>query len=492
LVQALVAVSALGLMAGIGFTAVDHLVVGTQEAKLERDVTQLNAAVEAYLGGGGSIPIEATASQVIAKLKAELSDSDRDRQVGYGGSYVDARLMPVGATAEAIGAGEKRAIWDAAGQRFLITTEGVDGITGFQLVEPSQAPGTQTESRRAALRFAAADGWVWDYQDAMRGGITGPDQLQGTGLLGGGYGAMNVSPATLALHPPLFSLDGGIYAEEDFDLDLHFSNPNPVGVSEVWYSVDGAPHELYTGDAVVISGESQVVAYSRSLDPDSWVDSQTAAEAYRPDVLLFSGNTAGRFLNPVGDDDMVVSIENSDGVAEMWWGAPYERGGWFEGNYLRFEGLGFENVAAFEEFELGTLTYFNSTTYAGTNATGVDLELMLQILVPDVSAAFTYGFELLSTPNRTSQTADQNADYVWVGDVDGGFSAEIRGYDYTLALRFGEMSEDADGFTTIDTFHVHEGSWASGSVFGTLLRGERSEGAPETPAPIGELPDVQL
>jgi hypothetical protein len=455
---------------------------------LDHDVDALNEAVKVYLTEGGTFAANATADQVLEKLKSEMSAEAAARHAGVTGSLIDPRIVPVKVAADGLPAGEPRVVWNGGAKRFQVTTAAVAGIGSFELSDSElyreRAP---DDSRRSAMLFASADGWVWDYQDLARGSIAGPGGIDSVGLLGNGGGGGLLSPNALRLHPPLYSLDGGIYAEEDFNLNLRFTNPNPVGTSEVWYSVNGDPFQLYVGTPVVIPEDAEVQAFTRSLDPDSWMDSEAAFENYRADVLLFSGNTSGRFLNPVGDPGMVVTIENSDEAAEMWWGAPYERGGWFEGNYLRFEGMDFTDVEAFQEFELGQLTYFNSTTYAGTNATGVDLELMLQILVPNVTAAFTYGFKLLSTTNRTWQTEDQNADYVWVGDADGNFSAEIRGYDYTLELRFGELSPDADGFTTPDTFHVHEGEWASGAVYGTLIRGERLyEGDPEMIAPHPE------
>jgi type II secretory pathway pseudopilin PulG len=481
----LVVVSVLGVLAAVGLRGFGGFGAAGRDAKLGRDLVVLNAMVDAYRAGGGDVPEDATAAEVVEKLKTELADDDRERHVGFGGSYLDPRLKPVTRAAGEGPAGEKRAVWDSDRQRFAVTTDDVDGIARFELAETSGHSAPDRENRRDAVRFAAEDAWVWDYLDAGRSMRAGPDPMAGSGP--GVSAGPPVPDPVLTLHPPLFSLDGGVYAEEDFDLELHFADPNPGGVSEVWYSVDEAPFERYTGDPVLIAGDSEVVAYARSLDPDSWVDSPAAVEAYREDILYFAGNTRARFIDPTGDDEMVVSVSNSDEAAEMWWGAPYTPDGWFEGNYLRFEGIDFADVRAFEEFDLGTLTYFNSTTYMGTNATGVDLELALQILVPDVTAAFTYGLSLLSTRNEDTQTADENADFVWVGDVEGAFSASIRGYDYTLELRFGEMSEDASGFTTIDTFHVHEGSWASGSVYGTLVRGGRTPGSSDTPTPIADI-----
>ncbi|MDG2124719.1 MAG: choice-of-anchor K domain-containing protein, partial [Verrucomicrobiales bacterium] len=180
---------------------------------------------------------------------------------------------------------------------------------------------------------------------------------------------------------------------------------------------------------------------------------------------LFSGFTEGWFSNPTGDQNLVTSLGSGQTSNEFGWGSPAS--GFATGNYLRFDGANFEDVPTDVTFLLGMLEYYNSTTYLGTNATGVEFDLEVSIVNPNIDVPFDFDFSLLSTPNYSYQTADQNADYVWIGDLNSDFSAWMEGVEFGLALQFGEVLEN--GFATIDTFHVHEGATAQGFLFGELF-----------------------
>ena len=51
-------------------------------------------------------------------------------------------------------------------------------------------------------------------------------------------------------------------------------------------------------------------------------------------------------------------------------------------------------------------------------------------------------------------------------DVSTSFRTVIKGHSFALILRFGEHGPD--GFTTIDTFHAHEGKTLRGTIYGRL------------------------
>ncbi|MDG2122280.1 MAG: choice-of-anchor K domain-containing protein, partial [Verrucomicrobiales bacterium] len=180
---------------------------------------------------------------------------------------------------------------------------------------------------------------------------------------------------------------------------------------------------------------------------------------------LFSGFTEGWFSNPTGDQDLVTSLAPGEKSNEFWWGDPVE--GFSSGNFLKFNGADFEDVPTDVNFLLGMLEYYNSSTYTGSNATGVEFDLEVSIVNPTLEVPFDFDFSLLSTPNYSYQTADQNADYVWIGDLTSDFSAWLEGVEFGLELQFGEVMEN--GFATIDTFHVHEGATAQGFMFGKLF-----------------------
>ena len=69
-----------------------------------------------------------------------------------------------------------------------------------------------------------------------------------------------------------------------------------------------------------------------------------------------------------------------------------------------------------------------------------------------------------STKNYGWLTDDQKADYVRFGDIATDFSAVFGGETYYLNLEF--VYAGSDGFTTADSFHVHEGSDATAQIQG--------------------------
>ena len=77
---------------------------------------------------------------------------------------------------------------------------------------------------------------------------------------------------------------------------------------------------------------------------------------------------------------------------------------------------------------------------------------------------------MISTPNLNGNTAEENADYVKLGDMRSEASVELGGVSYNLILAFGETT--AGGFSRIDEFHVLEGATASGNLYGRLVEVE--------------------
>jgi hypothetical protein len=61
-------------------------------------------------------------------------------------------------------------------------------------------------------------------------------------------------------------------------------------------------------------------------------------------------------------------------------------------------------------------------------------------------------------------SADEDADFVWIPSLASRFTAQVQGQTFYLQLRFGNST--ANGFTTIDEFHVHENKSATGAIYG--------------------------
>jgi hypothetical protein len=147
-------------------------------------------------------------------------------------------------------------------------------------------------------------------------------------------------------------------------------------------------------------------------------------------------------------------------------------------SWLLFNGASFSDVGTDESFLLGTLDYYNGTIRSGTQALGVGLSIDLNFVGSEQSLSFDYDFELVSTRNREGNTAEENADFVRVGDLYAAAPVDLGGVSYNLILEFGETTEG--GFSSIDQFHVLEGESASGNLYGRLVEvtedGEDDEG----------------
>ena len=173
----------------------------------------------------------------------------------------------------------------------------------------------------------------------------------------------------------------------------------------------------------------------------------------------FSGTSSGIFQSPVGPAGMVTS---GVGTSSFSWGT----GSPPPINNLTFTGVD-PLVGFFEqEFQFGTLYYYNGTIIAGTEANSVDLLTTLSFTTPSGSQDFTFPLQLINTPN--TGTPVEQADYVLLNSaVDPNVYFEVGGINYYLQFTgFGLPS--GDGFVTINQFHVLENSFATAQLLGTL------------------------
>ena len=459
ILEIVVAITIIAAVSSIGFVAVSRYRIHTELGKLKGDVVELNQAAQLFRVSGGSLEDLVVPDDVIARLKSAPSDEDAEHLVGFSGVMIDRRVTPVMMTVAEQETTRPRAIWVPSKSRFEIVTVG-PGIKEFALGVATTAVEVVRET---SIEYAHASDWIWDYTEdgsAIREGYRvvvsdlneTPDTATGT------------SGSSLSqLQPPVMSLPGGYYPSVLFPLQVSLSNPNAAGQSSILYSLDGATWTLYTGTSVVLQAASPTVrllALCKSLDPDQWQDSLSASESY--ETFSFSGSSEGVFENPTTTGGTVYTIEETDtGGSKFSWGTPVPG---TPPSSLTFEGASFDNIVPEVEFVVGTIEFYNGSIYSGTGASGVELDVALEVEVniPVDDGELQFPLELINTSNYPWQSNDENADYVKLTSTSTTFGTAEDGTVYYLVLSFANST--SSGFTTIDEFHVWEGRTATGTL----------------------------
>ena len=73
-----------------------------------------------------------------------------------------------------------------------------------------------------------------------------------------------------------------------------------------------------------------------------------------------------------------------------------------------------------------------------------------------------FAFDIFGTRDK----GDQTADYFTLSNPSTTFNTEIDGQLYGLSLQFGDIV--SNGYSTGDSFHSHEGTTASGILYGSF------------------------
>lgn len=434
------------------------IVSGTHSAvrggKLQSDTAAINSAIRAYLVHGGKIPAGASGAEVIAKLKSRADQSSAARMAGLHSAMLDPRLRGIAADATS----SERAVWNAGKLRFEIRSSGA-GFSAFDLSGDAAAPVVE-ETRKGALNLAVTDKWVWDHAD---GSTTKPVMREVMTM-----NVAQVDPAVPSvitkLAVPDVSIPGALYDISAFNplMKVSLIDPNPPGTARLFYSIDGGPWLPYGSTPLNIPANltTRVRTYAAAVNVENYEDSDLRTETY--ETIYFSGRVTGVFHSPLGDLRILTNLIAGLKLPLFKWGSALLGS---KQNQLEFAGDSFTRVAPDQEFKLGTLSYYNGTTAAGTNATSVQFATALDLTTPGVKETLNFTFKLLSTSNL-GHDADVDADYVWIPSVKTNFQTTIKGKKFALVLRFGEHSQN--GFTTIDTFHAHEGKTLSGTIYGRL------------------------
>lgn len=456
-------VAVLSITGALGIGVASRVRDAARDVKLENDVAAINAAARAYMANGGSLPSSLTPAEVLERLKTQVTGDDAVQLVGHRGPFMDQRVQgrPLS------GMGKARAVWNGQLGRFELRTSGT-GFEEFYLDQAAGAAAPKTESRSTVFKFAKLMGWVWDFDGAQNSApaVPAPAETSTSVPIRPTFTPpANASAQRLA--PPTFSIPGGMHPYEKFPLPLILTNPNPAGTSSIMVSLNNGPWQAYDGKPIELPKNALnigVNAYCMSSQPDSWLDSDSRGELYQ--TIYFIGQSSGFLHSPLGDSGLVTNLVKGLTGLYFEWGSPAVPLGYTKPNSLTFKPEGKFGVVPDQEFKIGELTYYNGTTYSGTNATSVKMRVKLDLEVPRGTEELDFTLRLLSTPNLATNTLDQSADYVWIPNVATGFSTQIQGQTYYLQLRFGNST--ANGFTKVDEFHVHENKSATGTLFGRL------------------------
>ncbi|MEN9867220.1 MAG: hypothetical protein RL748_2810 [Pseudomonadota bacterium] len=188
------------------------------------------------------------------------------------------------------------------------------------------------------------------------------------------------------------------------------------------------------------------------------IASFAAVSAHAADVI---GTSSAVFTNPQPLNTTFSGVNTNS----FTWGNPGNFG--VGANNLTFTGSNFD-VNLNTPFKLGTLSYFNGTTSAGSNASSLDFKTQLNFTQPGIPAVFsTFTLGLNSTANTSDPVA--SADFVNFNSLTSSSRFVIGDITYTIKID-GFRNVVGDGFleSNAHQFHVQEGRRASAELFGTV------------------------
>ena len=185
------------------------------------------------------------------------------------------------------------------------------------------------------------------------------------------------------------------------------------------------------------------------------------------------GTSTGTWVDPNPSGAPIVTT--GVGTSNFTWG---DSSGLGQGdNTLNFSGLGFASNTE-TAFKIGSITYHNGATEAGTTPNTVQLALKLDFTTPSLGNIVSdYAFNLVSTVNTSDP--DASADYVDLPTLFSSTTFNIGGINYTAKL-IGFENVVGDGFlaSSASEFHVREGGTASADLF-AIVTARSTHSVPE-------------
>jgi hypothetical protein len=191
-------------------------------------------------------------------------------------------------------------------------------------------------------------------------------------------------------------------------------------------------------------------------------------------ALPIAGTTSGVFVNPLPTGSTTTGVETNDltfGDATGFATGP---------NRFTFSALPF-NTQTDTDFQVGTFTYFNGTTLAGTTIDAIDLQVGLDFTTPSAGLqTSSFGLDVITTTN--TGVPDLDADAVLLPNSFSSTIFMLGDTEYTLQL-LGFRNVEGDGFLTSTNtrLNVREGATASAQLFGRV-----TADLPETPTSVPE------
>ncbi|MFT5412309.1 MAG: prepilin-type N-terminal cleavage/methylation domain-containing protein [Verrucomicrobiales bacterium] len=286
LVEILMVVACIGILVGLSVQIISGMISSTKEKKLGHDVRVLNSAVATFVANGGDLEGAKSASEVFVRLRSSTSSDQADRLVGVRSGFFDLRMIPVMQTSDEAVALKSRVLWDVTKSRFAIYYQGKPGIKEFLIDDSKSSMDPPERERKLVIAYSKKGDakWVWDYNDAptVTGNKRSIEVLDSKGAV---IPLPPSAPHPLQLTPPNVSVPPDTYPLMDYeDLNLTLRNPNPAGVSEMFYSIREGIWLRYQAPFPIDPG-AVLMTQAVSNDPASWHDSAVSTGNYKTELV---------------------------------------------------------------------------------------------------------------------------------------------------------------------------------------------------------------
>jgi len=261
LVEALVAITLLGLVATVVVPSIQQGPDAAKLAKLQQDVLIVNNAIDAYLAAGGSQGA-LSSGNVIEALKQRVTGGVAEEMTGPMGPFLDPRVV----TKPTDFAWSARFVTSPRPQ--FVVEKSQSGVV-FARGLPSVVAGPSELSEPS---------WLWSYSTASTVPVSKPVFEPGTIDSGTTLGTTNT--VLIGLSCPDIGPASQTLELNGFPLSVSLSNPNPPGSSLAYYRIDSGSWVLWVGSPFNVDPGSTVTAVAVSIDPSRYYNSTACSETY--------------------------------------------------------------------------------------------------------------------------------------------------------------------------------------------------------------------
>jgi type II secretory pathway pseudopilin PulG len=468
-----------------------------RDLRLESDMTRLNQMVALYAADGGDLSTANTAQEVLDRMKRVRPRAEEKTNVGVSsGRLIDVRLV-ASMGAGALPSGQTfRVAWDPAAKRFVKSTG--SGVQEFYFDDALADTMFPLDTRaKSEFQMNGNTGWVWGNAapnspvtyvsaDTMNAGGASntfdpsappSSTATGSGIGGGSPGTgpgpgpgpgpavsspPQAPPRTTFLPPP------GAFPAGDFPIQVTISDGGaPSGQSTLQVSIGGAPPVPYGGAFNVPPGTT--VTATNVVNPSAaalYSTGPSASASYYRLVSDFTGTAPGAFINPVGGVSSTTSGPTatfSHGDPNLLInGVPTLSG---VASTITYTQQSFTTVQPNVSFTIGNMTMVNGTTFNNSEASGVTLQLNLNLTSPAITQAVNLQLAMTNTDNSADPIA--SADVVTITNPAAA-SFVIDGVTYTLQLEWVTLDPGA-GVVQGNQFLVFENQSARAQLRGKLV-----------------------